>query len=406
MSKGRPKQLELSVIRIDGGTQVRARIDEDTVRSYAEAMQRKEQLPPLVVFFADDGDLGDYWLADGFHRYHAAAGLGWDRIGCQVEKGSLQDARWYALGANRAHGLRLNREDKRLAVQAALELHWEHSDRMIADHIGVSHTFVASQRQDLKAGGNVATCGDRADMVSGAEIPHLTERVGRDGKTYTVPDDPPPPPIDDDPPPSIDDEPPPPVDLDEPPPSVASIGNPSTCWDTDEPPVVDTEPAAPPQHTRAAYLPPLDQVMPQAAEVQPPVETSPAEDLDRAGRPITTAIRDALDRDQELVSACTQLSRIKNDVLKRVEAQDPLYRDIASGQFDADLTNAYRQLQHCRPFTTCPYCDGARCEACHHRGWVNKLTWDNAPPEKMQCAGTASESEAPTGPKSKTSLFR
>ena len=61
------KPLNVSSIRIDGGTQSRSRIIQETVDDYAVAMAEGAEFPPIVVFF--DGK--EYWLADGFHRYHA-----------------------------------------------------------------------------------------------------------------------------------------------------------------------------------------------------------------------------------------------------------------------------------------------------------------------------------------------
>ena len=52
------KTLKLDRIRIDGGTQQRAKIDQATVEEYAEAYQAKASMPPVTVFW--DGK--EYWL--------------------------------------------------------------------------------------------------------------------------------------------------------------------------------------------------------------------------------------------------------------------------------------------------------------------------------------------------------
>lgn len=64
--------IALTSIRTDGGTQPRARLNEDQVAEYVEAMESGATFPPLVVFH----DGAAYWLADGFHRYHAATARG------------------------------------------------------------------------------------------------------------------------------------------------------------------------------------------------------------------------------------------------------------------------------------------------------------------------------------------
>ena len=96
------KALNLSAIIIDKGTQSRAQISEETVSDYAEAMQAGDQFPPITVFH----DGVDYYLADGFHRLHAAQRLGKASIQAEVKTGTLRDAILFSLGANDKHGLR------------------------------------------------------------------------------------------------------------------------------------------------------------------------------------------------------------------------------------------------------------------------------------------------------------
>ena len=62
-------ELKLTDVRIDGGTQPRAKIDLDVVAEYAERLDAGDVFPPVEVVF--DGK--DYWLWDGFHRYHGHA---------------------------------------------------------------------------------------------------------------------------------------------------------------------------------------------------------------------------------------------------------------------------------------------------------------------------------------------
>lgn len=62
------QRIFLRSIRIDGGTQSRAELNNTTVDEYTEAMLEGDTFPPIVVFF----DGSSYWLADGFHRYFGA----------------------------------------------------------------------------------------------------------------------------------------------------------------------------------------------------------------------------------------------------------------------------------------------------------------------------------------------
>jgi hypothetical protein len=61
--------LSLDAIRLDGGTQPRAGLDDALVQEYAEAPREGAAFPAVTVYY--DGEA--YWLADGFHRYHAAS---------------------------------------------------------------------------------------------------------------------------------------------------------------------------------------------------------------------------------------------------------------------------------------------------------------------------------------------
>ena len=148
-------KIALSKIRLDGGTQIRIGINEDHV---ADLVESTNPFPPIVIFH--DGT--DHWLADGFHRVMAATRLGWPEIDADVKTGTLSDAIDFACAANSQHGLKRSNEDKRNAVQTMLLRRPDWSDRKIAEHCGVSHTFVAKIRTPAeskapKASGNVAT---------------------------------------------------------------------------------------------------------------------------------------------------------------------------------------------------------------------------------------------------------
>jgi ParB-like chromosome segregation protein Spo0J len=139
------KKLNLNVIRIDGGTQPRERINMEAVGDYAEAVKVGIEFPPVIVFH----DGAEYWLADGFHRWHAHKQAGKASIDADVRGGTLLDAKLLAVGANGAHGLRRSNEDKRRAVQMVLdEPAWSTwSDRAIAEACGVGAPFVAGIRR-------------------------------------------------------------------------------------------------------------------------------------------------------------------------------------------------------------------------------------------------------------------
>lgn len=163
------KQLEIERIRIDGGTQMREHIDYHAVADYAEAYKAGVDMPELVVFH----DGSDYWLADGFHRYHAAKRADKPKVTCHVRPGSQREAILYAAGANDANGLRRTPEDKMIAVRRLLlDDEWgKRSDRWIAEHARVSHPFVGEQRKQLP---QFSTGNDSSGRMD--------KRAGKDGR--------------------------------------------------------------------------------------------------------------------------------------------------------------------------------------------------------------------------------
>lgn len=168
--------LELAAIRTDGGTQTRAAVNTETVSDYAEAMEAGDQFPPLIVFH--DGSA--FWLADGFHRYHAALKLQALEVEVEIKQGARRDAVLYSVGANATHGLRRTNEDKRRAVMVLLEdkewVQW--SDREIARRAGVSAPTVGALRKE------VTVKLLQSDQT--AEPAQPATRTGADGRTINT----------------------------------------------------------------------------------------------------------------------------------------------------------------------------------------------------------------------------
>jgi protein gp37 len=166
MQKVAVQEVPLDALRTDGGTQPRGEIDLFAVADYAADMGAGVEFPPAHA--VHDGT--DYWLWDGLHRYHAARKAGRESLRVSVTAGTVEDARWLALGANKTHGLRRKNEDKRRAVEAALAHPKAKglSDPQIAQHCGVSHNMVWEHRQRLSS--------DESDPV----------RTGKDGRSINT----------------------------------------------------------------------------------------------------------------------------------------------------------------------------------------------------------------------------
>lgn len=138
------KTLNLGVLVLDSRLQSRVEIDEDAVLDYALAIENGDKFPPVLAFF--DGI--NYYLTDGYHRYHAHKRAEKASIEVEVVNGIFRDAVFHATSVNSKHGMRRTHADKRKAVMTLLEdFEWEGmSSSEIARHCGVSVAFVSNLR--------------------------------------------------------------------------------------------------------------------------------------------------------------------------------------------------------------------------------------------------------------------
>ncbi len=142
-----PSKIQLANIKLDGGTQSRAGINQQVVDEYAVAWRDGAKFPPVIIFY--DGE--NYWLADGFHRCLSAKQASLAEIEADIRQGTRRDAVLHSVGANSNHGLRRTNEDKRRAIQILLgDDEWKQwSDREIARRCGVHHDTVGRIRAEL-----------------------------------------------------------------------------------------------------------------------------------------------------------------------------------------------------------------------------------------------------------------
>src|SRR5690606_39168080 len=101
-----------------------------------------------------------------------------------VGEGTIDEAIWHAAAVNQTHGVRRTNADKRRAVRLALEteIGMEQSSRVIAEHVGVSHTFVERLREELAAERQVTTVATSDAPEQVATDATSQPRRGRDGK--------------------------------------------------------------------------------------------------------------------------------------------------------------------------------------------------------------------------------
>jgi hypothetical protein len=341
------RQLLVESIRIDGQTQSRERINEETVTEYAEALQRQGYggqamqappgsrpgpvWPPVTAFF--DGT--DYWMADGFHRLLAVKRTGRKNIATDVKEGSREDAAWAACGANQTHGLRRTNADKRKSVEVALRLHPELSDGAVASHVGVSREFVLRVRHQTER-----------QPVIGSQV---ERRVGLDGRVRNLP--------------------PPPRRPPEAQPVIGSQVERNAGGERggDLPP--------PPRRTERRQVPPV-------APGEGPVRTGSTGPVDSVGRRIPEHLLELWGRAQEVQDMLTALSRIRVAVRKAQDTKDPLFTAVPYSAALAHLDQAYDCVQVAKPYAVCAFCQGHGCKACGQRGLLGKFRWDTTVPKE------------------------
>lgn len=192
MQQATKKTVPLAAVKLDGGTQMRVSIDEAVVADYAERYRAEPAaMPPIEVMF--DGT--DYWLVDGFHRWHAMRKAGMMNVPALVRQGTATEAAWASCAANKTHGLRRTHADKRKAVMTALALKPDATDRAISEHVGVGHELVKAVREGSEEAHNASVGGNRKDLgyepdAPPSRLPKVApapeKRIGIDGRSYAA----------------------------------------------------------------------------------------------------------------------------------------------------------------------------------------------------------------------------
>jgi hypothetical protein len=190
------KAIPIELIRLDGGTQIRACSTYQTkVDEYALAMTEDADFPPLTVFW----DSAEYWLADGFHRLGAynwtmqTLGPPGMNLPCEVIEGTQREAIIYACGVNAAHGMPRTNPDKQNAVRTMLtnplvmidlETGKPWNDHEIARRCVVGPDMVRRHRAAIyrSALDNGSNAEAGAEEQAGSE----ERTVTRGGTTYTM----------------------------------------------------------------------------------------------------------------------------------------------------------------------------------------------------------------------------
>jgi hypothetical protein len=305
------KKLEISKIRTDGGTQMRAELDEATVAEYSELFAAGVELEAIEVYF--DGMA--YWLADGFQRVAAALDAGLDKILANITTGTKRDAILHACGANALHGLKRTNADKRRAVETLLnDEEWvKWSDRKIADAAAVSDPFVASIRAQLLTVSS-------SQAAKAADQP----RVGKDGKERKAPA-----------------------------------------------PKADREPKSVPKHVIDTPDPKAGKPKISGGNtfnVEEFGDKSAVED--EAGNRIPDDMVPVFGQKDAFDDVLSHLSKAKSAIERLLDT--PAGGLIKNSLASIDLKNIYTQVKFAKPFAVCPRKSHKNCDTCKGRGWINE----------------------------------
>jgi FtsZ-binding cell division protein ZapB len=171
------EKINIEAIILDSRLQSRVKTDENMIDEFVESMEQGDVFPPVQIYLVDETD---YYLVDGWHRVLACKKLGYEDIDCVIKEGTWREAKWASFAANKQHGLRPSRADRRKQLGECLhDPEWSaYSDNMIAKHCGCSRGLVLQMRKELKieksdvvktvSGGKVSTTNIKKQKDDGA----------------------------------------------------------------------------------------------------------------------------------------------------------------------------------------------------------------------------------------------
>lgn len=181
MAKTRIQILSIDLLRTDGGTQARLSVDQDTVDTYADVLEKEAgEWPFGEIDVFHDGS--DYFVGDGFHRTLAARRVKRSSVPCRVHQGTAKDAMIFGMTANDNHGLRMSRADKRHCVEWLIDNMPKMTQEDVASTAGVTSRTVRTILSERKTSGSPKTAkagssnsGSSSSSSSSREVPEHKE---------------------------------------------------------------------------------------------------------------------------------------------------------------------------------------------------------------------------------------
>lgn len=112
---------------------------------------------------------------------------------------------------------------------------------------------------------------------------------------------------------------------------------------------------------------------------------------DHTGFPVPKQAIELMERDSEVMSLLSNISKIKSIIAKAQEERDPLWRLVNHAALIADLSKVYTALGEGRPYAVCNTCAGRPdiqpkgiCSSCQGRGWLSKFRWNTTVPNEFK----------------------
>lgn len=348
MLKDSAVALAIELIRLDGGTQPRVDINEDTVSDYAAIWQSANGSYPFDSPCEVFHDGTSYWCADGFHRILGAARAKRASVPCVVHKGSVRDAIVYAAKCNASHGLRRTAADKRHIVTKFLkDEEWsKKSNRWIAEVCDVSHMLVGTIRTELEE-------SDKLPSVStGSSSSSHIRKTGKDGKKRS---------------------------------GKSGAGKKRRK-------VTDNKESVPASEKRLAGSceqakePPFahswvsDGSGDRYCELCKEDHPGNVQDKDEGGKEIPKSLLDVFRGRSTLKGIINRIGAILGEIdeITKTEAGQRL----PLTEIKTDGKNLQAAIKSGLPHAVCPYCRGKKCDKCDKFGWLHKARYDGIPEDR------------------------
>jgi len=101
---------------------------------------------------------------------------------------------------------------------------------------------------------------------------------------------------------------------------------------------------------------------------------------DAFGNPVPTTMEPAFEERDNYRYAVSLVDEVRQ-AIREIVARKKGTAFLDLNEVEGNLKAAQIAIKAAMPYTVCPYCEGAKCDACKSKGWVSSLIYDQAPDE-------------------------